>query len=684
MTTTNPFFTVSSLPYHVPDFQKIHLEHYEPAFEKGFEEQRKEIDAIVSNPEAPSFENTVEKFENSGELLHRVSQVFFNLCSANTSKELKEIQSKFSPKLTAHRDSIYLNSALFHRLQAVEEKEGAQLSNEKKRLLEVLKQDFLLSGTHLDEKEKEELKKINERLATLSTDFGNALLDARDKGSLLVTNVEELEGLSEDAISTAQAEATKLGHPPGTYLLLLINTVQQPMMQQLKNRETRRRLLEASLKRATGESGPDGVNTIPLLEETVRLRLKKAKLMGKQTFTEWKLQDQMAYQESAQNLLKEVSGHAIVKAEEEAAEIRAYMKEAGISHELEPWDWCYYQELVRKKKFLLNDEEVKPYMELYTVLEKGAFFVASELYGLQFEKRAGLPTYDADVACYEVFDAVGDKDRPLALFFFDPYARDSKRGGAWMTQMVSQKGEQRPVVYNVLNVVKPPPGEPTLLTLTNLTTLFHEFGHALHGILSMQTYTTLAGTNVPRDFVEFPSQINEKWSLQDKVLRHYAFHYATKEPIPDELVKKLQASEKFGVGFHSTELMKASVIDLEWHMATDEKQLLPMREMEAATLKKYGLEFPLIPPRYTSTLFQHIFGGGYASGYYAYTWAKVLDCDGFEYFLQHGGLTAENGTRFRNTVLSVGNSVDPNESFRNFTEHDPSIGAYLRLTGLKA
>lgn len=680
MADANPFFTESPLPYHAPDFTKIKMEHYDPAIERGMADHKAEIDAIASSKDAPTFENTVEKLELSGALLHRTLSVFMNLCSANTSPEMQKLQRKYAPLLAAHQDGIYMNDALYQRVKAVEEKFGSQLAGEQKRLLEVLMQKFSIAGAHLESAKKEELKVINQRLAELETGFGNALLEARDKGSLLVHDVHELAGLSEDAIATAKADAEKLGHPPGTYLLTLINTVQQPMMVQLTNRETRRKLLEASLNRAVQPAGSNGVNTTGMLEEMAKLRLKKAKLMGYNTFTEWKLLDQMANQATAQQLLKDVSAHAIVKAEQEAEEIRAYMKEAGVTHELEAWDWCFYQELVRKKKYALDDDEVKPYMELFTVLEKGVFFAAEELYGLQFSKRTDLPVYHPDVVCYEVFDS--DKT-PLALFFIDPYARDSKRGGAWMTNFVNQHGSQRPIVYNVLNIEKPQAGQPTLLTSDHLRTLFHEFGHGLHGMLAMQQYSSLSGTSVSRDFVEFPSQINEKWALYDKVLRHYAFHYQTKQPIPDELVQKMKASELFGAGFQSTELMKASVIDLDWHMVSDEKQLLPAAEMEAATLKRYGLTFPLIPPRYTSSIFNHIFAGGYSSGYYAYTWAKVLDCDGFEHFLEKGGLSRENGMHFRKTVLSVGNSIDSNQAFRNFTGRDPSIEPFLRLTGLK-
>eukprot|EP00796_Vickermania_ingenoplastis_P007826 gene7828-5459_t len=577
MTEPNPFFTQSALPYHAPDFRRIQHEHYEPAILQGLKEQEEEISAIANNTEPPTFENTVEKLELSGELLDRTLHVFMNLCASMTSPEMQALQSKYAPVLSSHQDSIYLNDALYARIKKVKETFGAQLGGERQRLLEVTLQRFEIAGAHLDASAKEELKTINQRLATLTTDFGNALLEARNKGSLLVHNEAELAGLSQDAVATAKADAEKLGHPPGTYLLTLINTVQQPMMTQITNRETRRKLLEASLQRATHTDG-EGVDTTPMLEEMVRLRLRKAKLMGYKTFTEWKLLDQMANQSSAQQLLKDVSAHAITKAEEEAAEIRAYMKEAGITHELEPWDWCYYQELVRKKKYALDDNEVKPYMEFITVLEQGAFYAATELYGITFSKRTDIPMYHPDVMCYEVLDS--DKT-PLALFCVDPYARESKRGGAWMTTFVSQSTlkHQRPVVFN---------------------------------------------------------------------------------------------------------LMKASVIDLDWHMVSDEKDFLPAAEMEAKALQHYGLTYPLIPPRYTSSIFAHIFAGGYASGYYAYTWAKVLDCDGFEYFLQNGGLTRENGAKFRETVLSVGNSIDSNIAFRNFTGRDPTIAAYLRLTGLKA
>jgi len=677
---SNPFAVESPLPYHAPDFSRIALEHYEPAIKQGMVEQEGIIDAIVNTREAPTFANTVEALEKSSPMLDRTLGVFLNLCAANTSPDLQALQSKYAPLLAAHRDSVYLNDGLYQRIKEVASNASiGSLTAEQQRLIEVTLHHFTMAGAHLGAKEKEKLKDINKRLAALTAAFGDALLEARQKGSLVVKNKEELDGLSAEELDAAKEDATKLGHPEGTYVLMLVNTVQQPLMAHLNRRETRRRLLEASMTRATN---PEQVCTTQLLEEMVRLRLQKAKLMGKETFTEWKLQDQMANQTSAHDLLKAVSGAALKKAQQELEELKAFMNEEGITDELQAWDWCYYQEKLRKKKYALDDGEVKPYMELSTVLEQGVFYAASQLYGIRFEKRTDLPVYDADVVCYEVFDKDGT---PLALYFIDPYARESKRGGAWMTNYVDQCNHlhQRPVVYNVLNVEKPVSG-PTLLTPDHLRTLFHEFGHALHGMLAMQQYASLSGTSVPRDFVEFPSQINEKWALENSVLKHFAFHYETKQPIPDTLVEKMKAAELFGAGFHTMELMKASVIDLAWHMVSEEKAFQPTAEMEKAALAAHGLTFPIIPPRYTSSIFAHIFAGGYSSGYYAYTWAKVLDCDGFEYFLQHGGLTRENGEHFRQSVLSVGNAVDPNVSFEKFTGHrEPSLDAYLRLCGLQ-
>lgn len=678
MSSTNPFSSPSTLPYQAPDFTKIQPSHYEPAILKGIEAHVAEVDAITANPAEPTFDNTMRQFECSGEQLSRVLGVFFNLCAAHKSPELQELELKYTPILAGHHDKINFNEALYERIKRVNETEGPRLTGEDKRLLEVIMQKFSIAGAHLNKSQKERMEAINQRLAQLQTEFNNALLTARNKGSLVVTRVEELDGLSADELEAAKADAEKLGYPSGSHVLLLVNTVQQPLMTKLKNRETRRKLLEASLKRAEQPAG--GVHTAPLVEEMARLRLEKAQIMGYESFSDWKLLDQMADKASAKKLLQEVSAHAVVKAEEEAEEIRAYMKEQGVTHELEPWDWCYYQEQVKQQKHSINEEEVKQYLELETVLEKGLFYTAGVLYGLRFVRRTDIPTYHDDIIGFEVFDEVTNE--PMALFFLDPFARESKRGGAWMTSMVDQKKGQRPVVFNVLNIEKPAPGKPTLLTLDHLRTLFHEFGHALHGMLAMQEYGTLSGTAVSRDFVEFPSQINEKWAVDAKVLAHYAIHHETKQPMPAALIEKIRASEKFGVGFHSMELMKASVIDLHWHTVTDPSQLLPAAEMEKQALQQYGLTFPLIPPRYTSSIFAHIFGGGYSSGYYAYTWAKLLDCDGFEWFLAHGGLTREAGTHFRETVLSKGNSVEASVAYRNFTGRDPSIDAYLRLTGL--
>lgn len=674
--SANPLLQQSTLQYQYPPFDQITVEHYAPAFEQGMAEQMTEIEAIKSNPDAPTFENTVVALERSGAQLRRARLVFQNLCSAHTNPDMQNLEQAYAPKFSLHTDKIYLDGALYNRIKAVYD-ERASLAGEDLRLVEHYEEEFRKAGAALHDADKEKLKQVNERLATLESDFTKKVTDTRKTASLIVDDVAELEGLSEDEIATAQREAESLGHP-GKYALIIVNTTQQPLLASLRSRETRRRLFEASVQR-TGRG--DENDTGAIIVEIAQLRLKKAKLLGKKSFAEWQLQNQMADPASAEALLRDMGKAAASKVKKEAGDIKRMIREEGGDFELAPWDWGYYAERVRKQQYDLDENETKPYFELNNVLERGVFHTAEKLYGVTMRRRTDLPVYHPDVMTFEMFDCTGDS---LAIFCLDPYARASKRGGAWMTFYVRQSTllGQKPVVYNVLNIVKPAEGKPALLSRNDVTTLFHEFGHGLHGMLSNLKYSTLSGTNVARDFLEFPSQINEHWATYDAVLRNYALHYETKEPIPQALVNRMKAAETHGAGFHTIEVVKAAYLDLCWHLVAEETAVLPPAQMEEAAMRSFGVGMTEVPPRYHSGYFMHTFSGAYASNYYVYQWARVLDCDGFEWFLENGGLTRENGDHLRACVLSVGNSVDANVAYEKFAGHKASMKAFLRLHGL--
>ncbi|KAG5501149.1 hypothetical protein GH5_04745 [Leishmania sp. Ghana 2012 LV757] len=674
--SVNPLLQKSSLHYQYPPFDKIKVEHYAPAFEQGMGEQMAEIEAIKANPDAPTFENTVVALEKSGALLTRARLIFQNLCAAHTNSEVQKREQSYAPKFSVHADRIYLDGALYGRIKAVYD-ERASLTGEDLRLVEHYEREFRKAGAGLGDADKEKLKQVNERLATLESDFAKRVMDTHKTASLIVADAAELEGLSEDEIAAAQEEAASLGHP-GRYALIIVNTTQQPLLASLRNRETRRRLFEASEQRA--ERGDEN-DTSAITREIAQLRLKKAKLLGKKNFAEWQLQNQMADPASAEALLRDMGKAAASKANKEAADIRQMIQEEGGDFELAPWDWLYYAERARKQQYNLDEGETKPYFELNSVLERGVFFTAEKLYGVTMQRRTDLPVYHPDVMTFEMFDCTGES---LAIFCLDPYARASKRGGAWMAFYVRQSAllGQKPVVFNVLNIVKPSEGKPTLLTRGNVTTLFHEFGHGLHGMLSSLRYSTLSGTSVARDFLEFPSQINEHWAMYDAVLANYARHCATEAPVPQTLVDRMKAAETYGAGFHTIEVVKAAYLDLYWHLATEEAAVLPTAEMEEAAMMVFGVGLTEVPPRYHSGYFMHTFAGGYASNYYVYQWARVLDCDGFEWFLENGGLTRENGDHLRACVLSVGNSVDANVAYEKFAGRKANMKAFLRINGL--
>ncbi len=670
----NPFMKKSSLQYQAPEFDKIKDEHFKPAFDYGIKVQLAEIEKIANNPEAPTFENTILAMENSGEVLRRAQIVFYNLTGSNTNPTLQKLEEEYAPIFSGISDKIYLNEKLYDRIKAIN---SENLGSEEKRVLELAKINFEIAGANLSEANKVKVKKINEELATLSTQFSNKLLDARKNGALIIDDVKELDGLSADDIAAAAADAKEAGHD-GKYLLALQNTTQQPLLQNLKNRATREKLFKASWYRAEKGNADDTRN---ILEREAKLRMEKAHLMGKKSFAEWKLQDQMAKTpENAMNLLAQLAKPAVETAKRESDEIQKLIDAQKGGFTVEPWDWNFYAEQVRKAKYDLDENEIKPYFEVRTVLEKGVFYAAEQFYGITFKERNDLPVYHPDVKAYEVFDRDG---KSLAIYYLDFYTRNNKNGGAWMSNFVEQSHllGQKPVIVNVFNFQKPAEGKPSLISYDDVTTMFHEFGHTLHGLFADQKYTSISGTSVPRDFVEFPSQINEFFALEPSVLKNYALHYQTKKPMPQTLVDKIKKAGSFNQGYATTELVSAATLDMNWHSVTDESQFKPALEFEKNVLAKYGFNLKEVPPRYHTPYFAHIWGGGYSAGYYAYMWSDMLNSDAWDWISTHGGMTRENGDRFRKYILSVGNSVDLNQAFKDFTGRNPSIQPLLKDKG---
>lgn len=669
----NPFLKKSSLQYQAPEFDKIRDEHFKPAFEYGIKVQNVELENIANNPASPTFKNTIVALETSGEVLKRAQIVFYNLTSSNTNPTLQKLEEEYAPIFSALSDKIYLNDKLYQRIKAIKT-EG--LGDEEKRVLELYTTNFEIAGANLTAENKATVKNINEELATLSTQFSNKLLDARKHGALHIADVKELEGLTVDEIAAAAAAAKAAGKTG--YLLPLQNTTQQPLLQNLKNRSTREKLFKASWYRTEKGNEDDTRN---ILERLATLRMEKAHLMGKKSFAEWKLQDQMAKTpENAMNLLARLATPAVATAKRESDEIQKLIDKQNGGFVVEPWDWNFYAEQVRKEKYDLDENQIKPYFEVGTVLEKGVFYAAEKFYGISFKERKDLPVYHPDVKAYEVFDRDG---KSLAIYYLDFYTRNNKNGGAWMNNFVEQSHllGQKPVIVNVFNFQKPAEGKPSLISYDDVTTMFHEFGHTLHGLFADQKYVSISGTNVPRDFVEFPSQINEFFALEPSVLKNYALHYQTKKPMPQELVDKIKKAGTFNQGYSTTELVSAATIDMNWHSVSEASQFKPTLEFEKAVLAKYGFNLKEVPPRYHSPYFAHIWGGGYSAGYYAYMWSDMLNADAWDWITTHGGMTRENGDRFRKYILSVGNSMDLNEAFRNFTGRNPDLKPLLKSKG---
>jgi peptidyl-dipeptidase Dcp len=676
----NPLFVESTLPYHAPRFDLIRNEHYQPALEEGMRQQLAEIDAIAKQTAPPTFENTIVAMERSGSLLTRAAKAFFGVIGANTNDTLQKVQEIEAPKLAAHNDAIYLNDQLYQRVKSIyDRRDGGDLTPEQKELVERYNRDFVRAGARLSEADKVRMRAINKELSNLSTEFTRKLLAGTKAGALVVDNVSELAGLTADEIKTASEAARDRGLT-GKWVLPLQNTTQQPAQSELTNRALRQRLFELSTLRTSRGDSNDTKNTIKRMAE---LRAEKAKLLGYPTWAAYALETQGAKTpENAIKLLTDLAPPATARARAEAADMQKVIDAQGGGFKLQPWDWQYYAEQVRKARYDLDESQIMPYFELNNVLQNGVFYAANKLYGITFKERHDIPVYHPDVRTFEVFDANG---QPLALFYADYFKRDNKQGGAWMDQFVDQSALMgtRPVVYNVANFTKPAAGQPALLTYDDVTTMFHEFGHALHGMFSNVQYPTLSGTNVPRDFVEFPSQFNEHWALDPTVFANYAKHYQTGAPMPAALVTKIKNSQTFNQGFAFTELLEASLLDFAWHTLAPGAIPADVDAFETASLARYNVLVPEVPPRYRSTYFSHIWDGGYSAGYYAYTWSEVLDDDAYAWFREHGGLTRENGQRFRDLLLSRGGTEDAATLYRNFRGRDPSVDALLESRGLK-
>lgn len=669
----NPLLEKSNLPYGAPDFSKIEDKHYKEAIFEAMQLQKERVTKIIENKEVPIFENTIIALEKSGKELRSVTNVFFAITSANTNETLEEVQKEVSPKLSSHRDSIFLNNELFLKIKKIyEEREALKLDFESNRLLEFYYETFIFSGANLSEKDKQELKKINEELATLVNQFNLNTLQNRKENALIVTNEEELEGLTKE-------EKETILQKDGSWKIPLLNTTQQPFFISLKNRETRKKLYEKSWNRAIkGE-----YSTEKIITKIAKLRAQKAKLLGYNNYAEWALQKSMAKTpEFVFNFFNELLPIATKKVKEEAEDIKKIISSEGgkIEENIAPYDWDYYAEKVRKQKYDLDESQIKPYFELFNVLENGVFYAATKLYGITFKKRKDIPVYHPDVVVYELFEESGEA---LGLFYGDFYARESKKGGAWMSSFVTQTKllEQKPVIYNVCNYTKPSGNAPVLLTYSEVETLYHEFGHALHGFFADQKYPSLSGTAVARDFVEFPSQFNENWALYPDILKNYAFHYQTKEIIPQSLIEKIKKASSFNQGYAFTEVLLAAFLDMQWHTLSDIEEIdnVTLFEEEQA-MKKFPKE---VPPRYRSTYFSHIFGGGYGAGYYSYQYSEMLDHDAFNWFEENGGITRENGQRLRDMVLSRGNTEDYQQMYGKFRGKLPTITPLLKARGLE-
>jgi peptidyl-dipeptidase Dcp len=675
---SNPFATPSTLPFGTPDFSKIKDSDYLPAILAGMAQQKREVMAIANSPAPPTFANTIVALERSGSTLERVILAFFAVNGANTNDTLQATDTKTSPLLAAHSDFINLNPKLFARVKALHERESELgLNPEQAKLLDVYYKGMVHAGAELPPARQAQLKTINQQLSTLQTEFGQKLLAAAKAGALHVDDASALAGLSEQQLAAAQ-QAAKDRKVSG-YVLPLQNTTQQPLLDSLSSHATRQALFDASLNRA--EKG-DKNDTRAVVRRIAKLRADKAALFGEANWADYTLYDQMAKDRAtAVGFLERLAPPVAAKERQEAADIRALASQQGANFEVTPADWNFYAEQIRKQRYAIDSDQLKQYFEFNKVLEDGVFYAANQLYGLTFKERKDIPTWSPDMRVFQVYDQDG---KELAIFMIDPWKRDNKNGGAWMSNLVNQSYLRgtKPVIFNVENFTKPAPGQPALISWDDVTTMFHEFGHALHGMFASQTYPTLSGTNVARDFVEFPSQFNENWALDPKILPHYAVHYKTGQTIPQELVQKILAARTFNQGYEVGEVLEAARLDLDWHSLPASAPLQNVDQFETQSLANSGYAVADVPPRYRSSYFLHIWSNGYSAGYYAYPWTRMLAQDAFNSFESHGGLTRANGQRFRDMVLSRGNTLDYAEMYRAWAGHDPSIQPYLVYYGL--
>lgn len=675
----NPFFADSTLPYHAPDFTKIRDEHYLPALLEGMKRHIAEVEAIANNPEAATFDNTLVAMEKSGDLLLRAANVFMNLAGTDTNETIQKIQAEVAPKFAAHQDAILLNPTLFARVKSIyDARDMLNLDPESKRLVELYYDNHVRAGALLDEATQAKVKALNEEQASLMTEFQQALMKQTQAAAVVIDDVAQLEGMDDAGIAAA-AEAAKAKGLEGKWLVSITNTTRQPVLSQLKNREVRQRVFEASANRGLAEGDGD---TRALVLRLATLRSERAALLGSPSWAAYALGNQMAGKpEAVQTMLADMVPPVMKNVASEAADIQSLIDQQGGGFKLEPWDWEFYAEQIRATRYDLDPNLVKPYFEFDRVLQDGLFFTMNKLYGISFKERKDIPVYHPDVRVFEVFESDGST---IGLFYADYFARDSKRGGAWMSSFVDQSDllGNKPVVLNVMNIPKPAEGQPALMSFDEVTTMFHEMGHGLHGMLSKVRYPLLSGTNVPRDFVEFPSQFEEDWAKDPLVLANYAKHYKTGEPIPADLMAKVLKASSFNQGFDTLEYIKASLLDLEWHSIGTDAKPTDVAAFEAEAMAKHGVDITAVPPRYRSAYFAHAFPGGYSAGYYAYLWSEVLAADAFAYLATKGGLTGENGDDFRNGILSRGATVEPMQMYIDWRGQAPDPKALLKRRGL--
>ena len=675
----NPFYAPSTLPFHAPPFDKIKDDDFQPAIEAGMAQQQAEIQAIADNTAAPTFDNTIVAMEKSGLLFDRATAAFYGVTGANTNPTLQQIKTIEAPKMAAHQDFIFLNTKLFARVAAIyKQRATLNLDPESVRLVERYYDDFVHAGANLSEDEKTQLRKLNEEISSLSDAFNTKLLAATKDGAYATTDKAALAGFSDARIAAAAQAAA--GRKVEGFVIPLQNTTQQPDLVSLSNRATRQTIFEHSWNRAERGDANDTRDTIAHLAQ---LRAQKAKLLGFPSFAAWKLEDQMAKTpEAALKFMDAIVPAATAKAAREAADIQGVIDTQKGGFQVQTYDWDFYAEQVRKARYDIDDVQVKPYFELDNVLQNGVFYAANQLYGITFKERHDIPVYQPDVRVFEVFDVNG---KHLALFYCDYFKRDNKNGGAWMSQFVGQSRllETSPLVYNVANLPKPVEGEPALISFTDVITMFHEFGHALHGMFSDAEYPTLSGTSTARDFVEFPSQFNEHWAIYPTIFAHYAKHYKTGAPMPEELAARILKAATFNKGYDMTELLAAAELDMQWHFLAPDAPLQKPDEFEKQALDKTHLNVSYVPPRYRSSYFAHIWGSGYSAGYYAYLWTEMLADDAYQWFDEHGELTRANGDRFRQMILSRGNTEDLAKMYEAWRGAPPSTKAMLKHRGLE-